>query len=432
MEFITLEVDGRRHELVAGLVWHPLQGTGAARTREILAFAREADADLKVLRGDEPAHVGLARRSDGACAGQLAAAAVIADALAQEGHRSVLAALRVPDRPGQVLYLAMRDGVILADGDSVAAEEEIRRRLVEDRAYGGWDQVLCPPEWGLSDTASRTLENLCSHALLKHSGRWQLQELRLNVVRLATFAAVLAGATVAAVWGWRAYREQQQLAEALKLAQQQQAERASQERGRPASVTPPPPWPLMPRPAEFARACVAALARTGSVAGNWKFDGAVCEQGQLTLRWTKASDAAWVSHLAAVRPQAVIAADGLSALVSTDAGAPVAPGEGEALQDARSVRLRYLDLASRYGMTIRMEPAPPPTPPAQLPGQSAAAAPVPSPWAETTVQVHVSFNPVEAARLLEAPGLRFRRMVFAAGKDAIPHYQFSGVHYVRP
>ena len=48
------------------------------------------------------------------------------------------------------------------------------------------------------------------------------------------------------------------------------------------------------------------------------------------------------------------------------------------------------------------------------------------------MQVSVAFDPVEAARLLEAPGLRFRRMVFAVGRDGIPQYQFSGVHYVRP
>src|SRR5205085_7198153 len=130
-----------------------------------------------------------------------------------------------------------------------------------------------------------------------------------------------------------------------------------------------------------------------------KFDRAVCEGGQLTLRWTKASDAAWVSHLTAVRPQAVIASDGLSALISINVSAPVAADVGEPLQDARSLRLRYLDLASRYGMTIRVDPAQAPVPPPQLPGQTRAAAPAPPPWAETNVQVSVAFDPVEAARL---------------------------------
>lgn len=432
MDFIILEADGRRHELVAGLVWHPLQGTGAARAREILAFAREAEADLKVLRGDDPAHVGLARKDDGARPGQVAAAAAVADALAQEGQRSVLAALRLPEAPGKLLYLAMRDGVILADGDAVAGEEELRSRLIEDRAYGGWDQVLCPPEWGLSDARSRTLESFFSDQVLKNSKRWQLQELRLNVVRLATVSAALAGLALAGIWGWRSYLEHQQIAQALALAQRQQAERAGAERARPTAVAPVAPWPLLPRPTDFAQACLAAFTRTGWVAGNWKFEGAVCEAGQLTLRWSKTGDAAWVSHLVAVRPQAVIAADGLSAQLATRATARVAAGTGEELQDARTLRLRYLDLASRYGMTIRIDPVQPPTPPTQLPGQAPAAVPPPSAWSETNMQVSVSFDPVEAARLLEAPGLRFRRMVFAVGRDGIPQYQFSGVHYVRP
>lgn len=432
MEFITLEVDGQRRELVAGLVWHPLQGTGAARMREILAFAREADADLKVLRGDDPAHVGLARRSDGARPGQVAVAAVIADALAQEGHRSVLAALPVPGRQGQLLYLALRDGVILADGDRVGGEAQIRTRLIEDRAYGGWDRVLCPTEWELSETASRSLESFFSSHVLKQSKRWQLRELRPNVARLALLPALVAVVAVTGTWSWRHYRDQQQSADALLMSQRQHAARAGAGRDRPNPVAPVPPWPSMPQPADFAQACIAAFVRTGTVAGNWKFDGAVCEAGQLTLRWTKASDAAWVSHLTAVRPQAVMADDGSSALISTEAAAPVVPDAGAPLQDARYLRLRYLELASRYGMTIRVDPVQPPSPPAQLPGQLPSAAPAPPPWAETNVQVHVAFNPVQAARLLEAPGLRFRRMVFAVSKDGVSQYQFSGVHYVRP
>lgn len=433
MEFITLEVDGRRHELVAGLVWHPLQGTGAARAREINAFARDSDADLKVLRGDDTAHVGLARRSDGARAGQVAAAAVIADALAQEGHRSVLAALRLPEAQGKLLYLAMRDGVILADGDSVSDEAEIRSRLTADRAYGGWDQVLCPPEWALPATVPRTLESFLSGKLLGRSKRWQLQELRLNLSRLALTSAVVAGIAAAGIWAWRTYRDQQQITEALALAQRQQAERASDERVRQAATTTVPPWPLLPRPTDFARACLAAFERTGSVAGNWKFEGAVCEAGQLTVRWTKASEAAWVSHLIALRPRAVIAADGLSAMVSTEALAPVTPEpKEELLQQTRFLRLRYLDIASRFGMTIRLDPVQPSPAPMQLPGQMPAAAPAPPPWAETNVQANVTFDPIEAARLLEAPGLRFRRMVFAFGRDGIPQYQFSGVQYVLP
>src|SRR5205085_1981977 len=137
---------------------------------------------------------------------------------------------------------------------------EIRRRLMEDRAYGGWDHVLCPPEWGLSDAAPRPLDSFFSRQLLKQSRRWQLQELRLNVLRLALFAAVFAGLSLAGIWGWHSYREHQQIADARVLAQRQQAERATEERDAPVPMAPVPPWPLLPRPADFAEACVAAFA----------------------------------------------------------------------------------------------------------------------------------------------------------------------------
>ena len=48
------------------------------------------------------------------------------------------------------------------------------------------------------------------------------------------------------------------------------------------------------------------------------------------------------------------------------------------------------------------------------------------------MQATANFDPVEAASLLESPGLRFTRLVFAYGKDGLPQYQFTGVQYVRP
>lgn len=432
MERFTLEVEGRPYELVAGLVWHPLQGSGSARSREILAFAGETDADLKLLRGDEAPHVGLARRSDGARAGHISAAAVIADALAQQGQRSALAAFCLPQAPQRYLYLAMRDQVILADGDTVGTEPQVRQRLAEDRAYGGWDCVLCPPEWGLPDAQHRTLESFFPAQLLKKPKRWQLQELRWNVTRAAAVTAAVAAVAVGTTWAWRHHQQRQEQHQAQANAMQQAAERAQRERSRAKTTAPVPPWPLLPRPVAFARACVDAFARTGTVAGNWKLDGAVCEAGQLTVRWIRTSEAAWVSHLQAVRPDAMVAADGLSAVVGTPAPALPADEHAEELQPLQPQRLRYLDLASRYGMQIRVEPVPPSAPPPQLPGQAAAPAPPPPPWSETSVQANVAFNPMEAARLLEAPGLRFGRLVFAFGKDGQPQYQFTGVHYARP
>ena len=433
MKIIEIEANRKRHEAVAGLLWHPLQASGSARAKEILAYAKAASADLKVVRGDEAPHVGLASTRE-ARVGQISAAAVIADALAAEGLRSVLVALRLPQEPAQVLYLAVRDNVILADGDTVGSEEEIKLRLGGDRAYGGWDLVICPQEWGFSDAQARTLESFFTPEVLKKTAPWQLQEVKVDLRRLAVVGVLMAAVALGSIYGYHAWQKRRALASAIAEAQRAQAEQQAADKLRRAatSKTTPPPWPAMPNARMFAHACASTFARIGTTAGNWKLDGAACENGQLSVRWVKGSDAAWVSHLKAIRPNAIVAPDGLSATVSLPITAPASGDNGEQLQDAAGLRLRYFDLASRYGMSIKVDPPAPLAAPRLLPGQSEPAAPPPPAWAETAVHATASFDPVEAASLLESPGLRFTRLVFAYGKDGLPQYQFTGVQYVRP
>ena len=434
MKIIELEASRKRLQAVAGLVWHPLQGSGSARNKEIIAYAKSGEADLKVVRGDEAPHVGLAQKAEGGKVGQISAAAVIADALAAEERRSVLVAIRLPEDPDSVLYVAVRDSVILADGDFVGSEEEVNQRLTEARAYGGWDLVICPDEWGFGDTEARDLATFFTPDLLKKPKQWQLQEVQVDVVKLAVVAGVAAAIVLGGGFGWSTWQKHKAQQAAAEEAQRQQDELDAAQRSRQAvaNALPPQPWPSLPKPAVFAKACFDALERVGITAGNWKLDGAGCENGRLSVRWVKGSDAAWVSHLKAVRPNAVIAPDGLSATVSVPIQVPPAGDTGERLQDPVALRLRYFDLASRYGMTIKVEPPKEAPPPPLLPGQKQPPAPPPPPWAETAVQAAASFNPVEAAALLDSPGLRFNKLVFTVAKDGLPQYQFTGVQYVRP
>lgn len=433
MKIIEIEANRKRHEAVVGLLWHPLQASGSARAKEILAYAKAGEADLKVVRGDEAPHVGLASSRD-ARVGQISAAAVIADALAAEGHRSVLVALRLPQESTAVLYLSVRDRVILADGDTVGSEEEMKLRLAGDCAYGGWDLVICPADWGFADAEARALESFFTPQALKKTAAWQLQEVKVDVRKLALVSALMAALALGSVYGYTAWHKRHALALAVAVAQRAQADQDAAESTRNAAArkVPPRPWPAMPNARIFAHACASTFARIGTTAGNWKLDGAACENGQLSVRWVKGSEAAWVSHLRAIRPNAVVAPDGQSATVSLPIAAPASGETGEQLQDAAGLRLRYFDLASRYGMAIKVEaPAASPAP-RVLPGQGESAVSPPPPWAETAVQATANFDPVEAASLLESPGLRFTRLVFTYGKDGLPQYQFTGVQYVRP
>jgi len=424
---IELEVNRKKIELAAGLVWHPLQETGSKRA-EILEFARMASCDLKVLRGQESPHVGLASRRDGVKPGQIAAAAVIADALAEEGHRSALVALPLPDDLSKALFVAIRDSVILADGDVVASVAQTQQRLIEDKAYGGWDIVVCPEDWGVPGVEQRGLEDFFGPAVLRKSKQWRLQEVHVDVRKTALLLAACAAIALGSTYGWKAYKARQAAAEALRIQQQLEAEQRA--KAAEAKAAPPKPWPNMPNPVVFAQACSKAYEEVGTVAGNWRIDGGACENGALTVRWIKADNSAWISHLHAVRPNAVVAPDGKSATVTVPISAALAQDSSETLLPPAALRLRYFEIESRFGLTVKVDPPTlAGTPAAPASGGVAPAAPQ---WGEMPVTVTARFDPVEVARLLDAPGLRLTKIVFAYGQDGVPQYQFTGVHYVHP
>jgi hypothetical protein len=429
MRIIEIQAGKKKLELVAGLIWHPLQSSGSARAKEILSYAKASGADLKVMRGDDSPHVGLAKKLDGGKTGQVSAAAVIADALAASGHRNVLVAMSLPADRDTYVFMSVRDGVILADGDSVGTRDEIRVRLVGDVAYGGWDSVVCPGEWGVMDAEERDFDSFFTPDVLKNVKQWQLKETTIAWRKAAILVALLLVVALSATYGWNVWQKRKAVtAESLRL-QQEEVSRGQ----KVAPAEPPKPWPLMPGTQAFTQACSQAFRQVGLSAGNWALDGVVCEGGLLTVRWIKSSESAWVSHLKSVRPEAAIASDGMSATVSIPAVAAPSNDFATALPGVDGLSLRYYDLASRYGMAVRMDQPQAPPAPAALPGQTAtsAAPSAPPSWVAMPLQVTANFHPVEVASVLDYPGLRFTKIVYAFKAGAI-QYQFTGVQYVRP
>jgi hypothetical protein len=133
-----------------------------------------------------------------------------------------------------------------------------------------------------------------------------------------------------------------------------------------------------------------------------------------------------------VRPAAVVAGDGMSATVSAAATAEPSNDFATALPSENGLSLRYHDLASHYGMAIRINHPKAQLAPVVLPGQVANTAPNATPsWVAMPIEVTANFDPVEVASVLDYPGLRFTKIVYAFKAGAI-QYQFTGVQYVRP
>lgn len=416
-------------ELVAGLVWHPVHQTGSARTKEIASLAKSSALDLKVMRGVDSPHVGFAKKSDGGKAGQIAAAAVIADAVsAASSIRNLLVAIRIPDDKGQYIFVAVHGGVILADGDMVGTRDEVRVRLTSDTSYGSWDAIICPGDWGVGNSQEKDFAEFFNDEALKGMNKWALKEVSFAWEKYLIPAVSVAILVTGAAFGVNYWSHKKAAAaEALRVQNELIAE------GQKATIAAPiKPWPLLPLSMPFAVACSDAHQRVGETAGNWRLVAIDCADGSLTARWEKPDDSAWISHLKAIRPDAVIASDGLSASVTTAAMASPSNNFKEVLPPQAGISLRYYDLAARFGMAVRVDPPVAPVAAPLLPGQQATPQVVAPPaWLELNVQVITSMDPVQAVGVLSYPGLRLKKISYTNKAGRI-QYQLTGVQYVNP
>lgn len=429
MKIIELDSGKRRREIVAGLVWHPLHESGASPAKEILAYAKDSESDLKVTRTGDRVHIGFAKKSEGAKAGQISAAAVIADALIEEGKGSnALVAIQLPGEGNSYLFLAIRETIILADGDAIGSRDEIRVRLVGDVSYDGWDIVICPDEWGVPDSVEKGFDDFFNETSLKSAKRWMLTDVSIAWRKYVVPTLLIVALGVGGSFGWSYWSKKKALE--AEIQRQRQAEADLGKRAAPAA--PPKPWPLLPTPISFATACEKALQSTGLVAGNWLLDKADCDGGRLVVRWTKPNESAWISHLYATRPNVVMSSDGMSASLAQQATATASERFDEVLPSAEDATLRLYDLASRYGLSVRVAGAQSAAAPVALPGQTPAQVPVVAPtWTELTFFIATVIEPNELASVLSAPGLRFQRISYSL-KSGFLQYQITGVQYARP
>lgn len=430
MRIIELNAGKKKVELVAGLVWHLLQDAGSGRAKEALAYAVQTESDLKVMRGTESPHIGFAKKSEGAKAGQIAAAAVIADAYADDSAgQHMLVALQLPDDPGTYMFVSVVRGVILADGDVLGSRDEIRVRFVEAVTFGGWGVIICPGDWGIPNSDDKEFSHFFNEKTLKSPGKWALKETTIAWRKYVAPAIIIAAVAVGGSYGWKVWSQKKAAAAAALRLQQEEAARGQ----RVAPAAPPKPWPLMPAPVPFALACADALRSAGLTGGNWSLSSITCEGGTLTVTWQKPNERAWISHLAAVRPDVSFSADGMSGSVTRPAAAPPSNDFAEALPPQHSTRLRFLDLASRYGMAIRIDAAKAPPAPPTLPGQAvgAAAPVVPPSWAELDLLVSTNIDPAQAAEVINMPGFRLKKIAYVYTAGAM-QYQLYGVQYVQP
>jgi hypothetical protein len=163
--------------------------------------------------------------------------------------------------------------------------------------------------------------------------------------------------------------------------------------------------------------------------GHWQLSSLVCERNMLTARWKKASDSAWISHLRAMQPNAVFDDDAMSAMTQITAMATVQADTAEEIPTVRGINLDYQEIASRYGIQIKVEPPKETKTAPLLPGEQVVPSNVAkSKWVALPVSVVSSIDPATTAMLLKRPGLRLNKLVFL-DTNGIKQYAITGTQY---
>lgn len=429
MRITSILAGKKKLDLISGLIWHPLRNTGSARTKEIRTFAKESSFDFQVLRGTDPAHIGFAKKSDGAKAGQISSAAVIAQSLAVvNGKRNFLFAVALPDDPLQYMFVSAHQGVILVDGDIVGSAEDIRMRLTQDATYGGWGAIICPSSWGVPKSIEKSFSYFFNEKSLKTGEKWAIKETKFDSKKVLLPAVVLLILVGAGLYGTNLWKVNQ----AFKLEEM----RLLKEKMLKSQEAPPvqavKPWPAMLKPAPFVAACAEAYAHVGVTAGNWRLKSIDCTTGGLSITWSKPNEMAWVSHLKQIRPEAKISEDGLTASINEPLRFKADADELEELPAADGINLPYFDTASRYAMSITLSPPLAPPAPVTLPGQESSKAPVVVPpfWVEIPVRIETLIDPVKAIGLVSQTGLRIQKISYAITTGPM-QYTLTGVQYAR-
>lgn len=429
MRIISILAGKKKLDLISGLVWHPLRNTGSARAKEIRNFARESSFDFQVIRGTDSAHIGFAKKIEGAKSGQVSAAAVIAQSLAVvNGKSNFLFATALPDDPSQYLFVSAHQGVILVDGDMVGSAEEIRMRLTQDATYGGWNAIICPSSWGVPKSIEKNLSYFLNEKSLKSAEKWAIRETKFDSKRVVVPTVLLLALVGAGLYGANLWKKDQ----VLKFEQMRLLNERMLKSQEVAPIEAVKPWLKMVKPDAFVAACGQAFAQVGVAAGNWRLKSIECAPSGLSVAWSKPNDMAWVSHLKQLRPEAKISDDGLTATVLQPLRFQAQNDALEELPAAEGISLRYFDVASRYGMAITLLPPLAPPAPANLPGQEASSVPAVLPpfWVEIPVRIETTIDPAEAIRVASQQGLRIQSISYA-NATGFTQYTLSGVQYAR-
>jgi hypothetical protein len=426
MKSFVVEDGKKRFEFISGLGWHPLVPE-KLRT-SLKPLSNVFDSTFYVYLRTEKSIVGLSRpelgSEDVAKEGLISAALVIAVSFESENTvQSSLTAVEMPGHPGQYLYVARNAGQILSDKDGYGDREEILKRISEDFAHGGWEQIVCPDDWYIPGSTERSFESY----LPVKGGRitipkaWRIKVINVPIQRI--IAPIFVGVVVLLV-GYFGYGQWKTI-QAREIAQRVEQQRAQEEaKARQQAIT-REPWRDEPSAESVGMACEQSIFANATEVPNWTLLGVECDKNSMTTSWERSSPGAFVSVLKSLKPNAVIEMNGISASNKSAVSVENKPVGTEVPMGRTQLIEHYADYGRRYGIEMKFLERKE----VQAGVQQMSDGLLPK-WKALDFNASSKLSLGTTVGLLDTPTLR---ILGIKGKksEAILKYEISGVMYVQ-
>lgn len=423
-------------DFVSGLFWQPLSTSSAKEAKKLTReSADQLSYDLAVVLVGDQSQAGICSTKDGAAPGLVSTAAFIHSRLNSEGNNEdCLIALPIGDGTGRWIYFARRDGYILADGDMIASEDEVRVALHSHFGSADWKQVVCPSFWGFPGAVERSFDSF--FPVVKKGKKTNYPKsayvtaLRVNlkqeIRRYAPAVLVILVIMAAGEIGQKLY--------AAKIAKEKAERQAAEaaEMARLSSLPVAPPWMEEASPLFAASACEEALSRYSLAPAAWLFADMKCfiknEAASFQTSWTRQPKSSFAAIVSIV-PNATLSNDGEVATASGGVDGLVKKTDDQLLPQEVAVQSLFSKAQQiEVALSIQADSdvVQPMVQPAIL-GQPPIQPQSPS-WKKVKFSYLSQIRPSKTISWLDLPGMRVTG-VFATMEESSINWRVEGVLY---
>lgn len=270
---------GGRRKMAVGLLWQPRANGQPLYAQAKSASVGDATFDLSVLNADG-AQVGFASKMDAHKDGMTAAATAIPKEFVGE---TWLAAFVLPIAGDQLQLawwiVAHRDGLVYEDR-LIRNEIEARESFIDLYDAPGWQTVICPANWQITDAHDIALGYVMKPG--KKAAVLRSHSLAKIWAPRAIAAAIVLGGLLGGYSYWQNIQEQERLAE--------QARRQAEELAR-LDALQVAPWEGMPSLQESVFACATLINELQVNPPGWILDPIACSVSpgavSANAKWTR-------------------------------------------------------------------------------------------------------------------------------------------------